>query len=165
MFFTLCTFIPLMTLIETNELTTLQKEALWSIWNHEYPAQLNYRSLSDFDNYLNNLTEKKHYLLVTDDDLIKGWAFTFTRDSEKWFAVILDLSFQQQGHGTRLLNKIKEEETVLNGWVIDHNKDLKSNGFVYQSPLEFYVKNNFTVSGTRLETATISAVKIVWSKK
>ena len=153
-----------MTIIETQELTVQQKEALRGIWNHEYPERLNYRSSADLDNYLTKLTEMKHYLLVKEDHDIKGWAFTFIRDSEKWFAVLLDSSVQRLGYGTRLLNKIKEKETVLNGWVMDHNNTVKSNGAVYQSPLDFYLKNNFTVSGTRLETATISAVKIFWNK-
>ncbi|MDQ1089121.1 hypothetical protein [Siphonobacter sp. SORGH_AS_1065] len=62
-----------------------------------------------------------------------------------------------------MLNKLKENEDALNGWVIDQNSDRKLNGSLYQSPLELYQKNNFQViPEIRLET--ISAVKIRWKK-
>ena len=64
-----------------------------------------------------------------------------------------------------MLDKLKENENTLNGWVIDHNSDKKLNGNFYQSPLEFYIKNGFeTLSETRLELEIMSAVKIKWTK-
>lgn len=47
--------------------------------------------------------------------------------------------------------------------VIDHDKDIKANGKQYMSPLNFYLKQGFTIiEDERLELATLSAVKIVW---
>ena len=64
-----------------------------------------------------------------------------------------------------MLNTLKNDENTLNGWVIDHNSDKKLNGNIYQSPLEFYIKNGFeTLSETRLELEIMSAVKIKWTK-
>ena len=154
-----------MKITETTELTHAQKEAIYLLWNREYPEKIQYPQFTNFEKYLHNLTGKKHYLLINDEQDIKGWAFTFTRDTEKWFAILLDQSIQRQGYGTKLLNRVKEKETILNGWVMDHDHAIKPNGEIYRSPLGFYAKNNFVVTGTRLETEKISAVKIVWMKE
>ena len=153
-----------MTIIETTELTQLQKEAILRLWNKEYPEKLKYNTLSDFEEYLENLSGKNHYLLVNNEGQVKGWAFTFTRDEEKWFAIILDSSIQAQGYGTKMLQALKEKETLLNGWVMDHNDAIKADGTTYRSPLVFYIKNDFAISNTRLETEKISAVKITWTR-
>ncbi|MCK9481612.1 MAG: hypothetical protein M0R38_07625 [Bacteroidia bacterium] len=64
-----------------------------------------------------------------------------------------------------MLNELKSDENVLNGWVIDHNSDIKINGNFYQSPLNFYLKNEFEIlNETRLELEIMSAVKIKWKK-
>jgi len=150
-------------ILETSALTQSQTMAALSLWNQEYPESLHYE-LTDFEKYLNALTDTKHYLLLIDQD-IKGWAFTFTRDGQKWFAIILGHSIQMQGYGTQLLYKLKEKEPVLNGWVIDHDNAIKSNKEKYKSPLNFYIKNKFEATTLRLETEKLSAVKISWSKK
>lgn len=63
-----------------------------------------------------------------------------------------------------MLNKLKDDEDTLNGWVIDHDLDKKSNGYYYKSPIGFYQKNGFKViSETRLELEIMSAVKIIWN--
>ncbi len=50
-------------------------------------------------------------------------------------------------------------------WAIDHNNDIKANGRIYLSPLNFYKKNNFIIhANTRLELEKISAAKIEWLK-
>src|ERR1700744_2921967 len=114
-------------ILETSTLTQAQKESVLSLWNQEYPESLHYE-LADFEKYLSALTNGQHYLLSEDDDVVKGWAFTFTRDEQKWFAIILDHSIQVQGYGTQLLNRLKETEPILHGWVIDHNRAIKPNG-------------------------------------
>ena len=152
-----------MTLIETKDLTSEHKLAIQNLWNQEYPAKLAYTNFSDFDNYLSNLTGKTHFLLINDSNEILGWGFKFERDSEKWFAIIVDRQIKGNGWGTQILNAIKNNETELNGWVIDHNNDLKLNGENYHSPLKFYLKNGFACNAdTRLETEKLSAIKIEW---
>lgn len=152
-----------MNILETLALTPSQLIAVLALWNQEYPENLNY-SMADFEKYLHALTNIKHYLLSAYDGIVAGWAFTFNRDEQKWFAIILDQSKQMQGYGTHILNKLKETEPELNGWVIDHNNYLKANGEPYKSPLGFYIKNKFEVTSTRLETEKLSAVKIIWRK-
>jgi GNAT superfamily N-acetyltransferase len=155
-----------MQIIETTSLAAEQKEFICRLWNQEYPANLSFNTMADFDNYLNNLTATTHYLLQNDFGQIDGWAFTFTRESEKWFAILLDRKIQGQGKGSLLLDKLKEKEQKLHGWVVDHDNYVKSDGQPYLSPLPFYLKNGFTVcSNTRFETEQLSAVKITWKAK
>ncbi len=151
--------------IQTPYLSDKQKVDVYSLWNNEYPSNLAYPELSDFDAYLNNLKEQDHILLVDHLDVVKGWYFSFVREDERWFAIIIDGALQGAGYGSQLLNMAKRIEPILNGWVIDHNRDLKRNGQNYSSPLPFYIKNDFDVlSAVRIELEVISAVKIKWSK-
>jgi len=154
-----------MQLIEVQSLTVEEKEIIYRLWNKEYPENVSFNALGDFDDYLNNLTDTTHYLLKNDSGEIEGWAFLFTRDNEKWFAIILDEKIKGQGKGTLLLNKLKEKEQRLCGWVVDHNTYVKQNGEVYTSPLLFYRKNGFTICSTRQETEKLSVVKIIWEGK
>ena len=155
-----------MQIIETTSLTPEQKEIICRLWNSEYPASLRFNTVADFEDYLNNLAIITHYLLQNDPGKIEGWAFLFTRDNEKWFVLILDRKVQGQGKGTLLLNKLKEKEQRLNGWVVDHDDYIKLDGQPYLSPLPFYLKNGFTLcSNTRLETEKLSAIKIAWENK
>lgn len=141
-----------------------QKYQLFELWNKEYPTKLAFQCIKDLDNYLNRLTNVTHYVILEKVKII-GWAFTFNRENERWFAIIIDNNYQKQGLGNQLLSILKEKETKLSGWVIDHNLDNKVNGETYKSPLEFYVKNNFEIlSKEQLELDTISAVKIQWKK-
>lgn len=153
-------------IIQTNELNEQARQQVFDLWNHEYPVNLSYNSLTEFENYLQNLTKLKHYLLTSATDLVLGWALTFDRDSEKWFAIILSEKIKGKGFGRKILNELKQVESILNGWVIDHNNDKKKNGLTYVSPLKFYEKCGFeTQTDVRLELDKISAVKIKWTKE
>jgi GNAT superfamily N-acetyltransferase len=154
-----------MNFIPFKILTTPQKKAIYELWNNEYPASLHHEILSDFDNYLNKLTDQSHILMVDGNGIIRGWFVDFIRENKKWFAMILDASVQGKGFGTALLNQAKQKEQELNGWVIDHNNAKKLTGEFYQSPVDFYKKNGFYIlTDTRLENKIISAVKIRWRK-
>ncbi|MCD6062640.1 MAG: family N-acetyltransferase [Flavipsychrobacter sp.] len=151
--------------IETNILLPEHKEALRNIWNTEYPAKLAMFTPQDMENYLASLSDPKHYLLLNDIDMLSGWAATFTRENDNWFAIIMHAAYQKQGLGGWLLEMLKVNNNTLNGWVADHNNDRKQNGKTYTSPLPFYLKNGFIVqSDTRLEMEKLSAVKIQWTR-
>lgn len=153
-------------IIQTNALNEQAKQQVLDLWNNEFPVNISYNSLEEFDNYLQKLSKLKHYLLISANDMILGWALTFERDNEKWFAIILSEKIQRKGFGCKILNELKQSEPILNAWVIDHQNDKKKNGLTYISPLKFYEKCGFEIlSDVRLELDKISAVKIKWSKE
>lgn len=114
-----------MKIIKQTQLNAKQKEQVVALWNNEYPEKLRYKSIGDFENYLNNLNTPIHYLLIDPKENPKGWAAIFSRENEKWFALILSEELHGKGIGTQMLNKLKEDEHMLNGWVIDHDSDKK----------------------------------------
>ena len=155
-----------MELIHTQTLTKPQKTAALKLWNGEYPEQLKCETPAAFDQYLSTLTNVHHCLLTIKSGTIAGWAFKFIRNDEWWFVIILDGSVHLKGFGSLLLTQLKEKETVLNGWVVDHNEYLKSNGQSYRSPVDFYLKNGFKIiTDIRLELPHLSGVKITWKKE
>ena len=153
-------------IIQTSELNEQAKQQVLDLWNNEYPVNLSYKNLTEFDNYLQNLTKLNHFLLTIDTDVILGWDLTFDRDCEKWFAIILSEKIKGKGYGRKMVDELKQVEPILNGWVIDHNNDKKINGLTYFSPLKFYEKCGFEIqTDNRLELDKISAVKIKWVKE
>mgnify|MGYP003611570880 CR=1 FL=1 len=154
-----------MRIIETQVLSLEQKDSLMQLWNNEYPAKLNLKNIEDFELYLNGLSKTKHYLLLDDSDEIQGWTFTFLREDENWFAIILNSEIHGKGIGSLLMNEIKKNNTSLNGWVIDQENEIKHNATFYKSPLQFYIKNDFIIcSEIRIENEKLSAVKINWKR-
>ena len=154
-----------MHIINTRMLNEDQQTAAFKLWNQEYPEQLIMKIRADFEQYLSTLTAASHFLLVGNAEEILGWAFKFTRESALWFAIILDSSKHKKGLGSMLLDHVKDQETELNGWVVDHNDYLRYNGECYLSPVNFYRKNGFTViEDIRLKSPHLSAVKISWKE-
>lgn len=150
-----------MNIIQTSELSHVQKLRVYDLWNAEYPSQLSYSNLSELDNYLNGLEDIRHYLLTEGHQFILGWAVAFKRDNERWFAIILDNQTQGKGYGRLMLNRLSKDYETLNGWVVDHTSYVKKDGSPYLPPLEFYLKNGFRViPELRMENEQTSAVKI-----
>lgn len=149
---------------ETASLTEGIRGQLLDLWNEEYPAQLHLQDGKALQDYLWPLNRLKHLLLQDKQGCIKGWAWSFDRDGERWFAIIVSTEQQGKGLGRQLIERLKNAEQTLNGWVTDHNKDIKQNGTPYSSPLDFYIKCGFEVlADQRLETEKMSAVKIRWT--
>jgi len=152
------------TIVSKSNLSDLEKELVFQLWNEEYPAKICFQSISEFEAYLDNLSEVTHYLLHDELEAIQGWAITFIRENEKWFAIIINSKIQNKGFGTELLSYLKSIEPQLSGWVVDHNNDSKLDGTTYASPLRFYSKNGFSVCHKiKINTEKIVAVKIVWN--
>jgi GNAT superfamily N-acetyltransferase len=135
------------------------------LWNCEYPSAIIYHSVGQLDDYLDKLSDTHHYFLIQ-DEYLTGWAITFTRDDEKWFAIIVDKSVQGKGAGSFILNRLKKDHTRLNGWVINEDGYFKQDGTAYKAPLHFYLKNGFTlVEKERLDIQQMKAVKIYWQEE
>ena len=152
-------------IVEAKFLGLKSKKEIIELWNNEYPIQLNYKKLEDFEIYLENLNNCTHYLIHNSNNIIKSWAFKFERENKKWFAIIIAKEFQGTGLGKSLLEKIKTNETELLGWVIDHSNDVKKNGEKYISPVDFYTKCDFSITNERLQSNLISAIQIKWRKQ
>lgn len=154
-----------MKIIKASSLSPEQKDMICQLWNMEYPQKLAI-TITAFDEFLEASASQTHFLIMEDETTITGWAYTFDREDDRWFSIIISEAHQGKGLGHVLLNLIKEKETRLNGWVIDHPHDRKQNGQPYRSPLSFYIKNGFTtLPHARLENEKISAVKIEWKKQ
>jgi GNAT superfamily N-acetyltransferase len=149
----------------TRNLTAEQKEIITRLWNAEYPNQLEYDGVADFEEFLGKIAEHRHFLLFDENENIGGWLVSFTRENERWFSIIVDGSRQKKGFGTAILNEVKKLESDLNGWVVAHDEYFKTSGEKYLSPIGFYKKNGFRVlSDVRLEKEDFFAVKIKWTK-
>ncbi|HSF89677.1 MAG TPA: GNAT family N-acetyltransferase [Saprospiraceae bacterium] len=154
-----------MKITKATKLSAELKDMICQLWNMEYPQKLAITPTA-FDEFLEASASQTHFLIMENEKDLAGWAYTFDRDGDRWFSIIISHAHQGKGLGHVLLNLIKEKETQLNGWVIDHPHDRKQNGQPYLSPLSFYVKNGFTaLPDTRLENEKISAVKIEWKKQ
>lgn len=146
-----------------NSLTDFQKNEIVKLWNKEYPSNLIYKSIDEFDEYLSKLIDPEYFIVSSDNDIL-GWAVVFFREQEIWFAIILDSKVQSKGLGTKLLKELKVKYNTLNGWVVDHDNFSKIDGSNYKSPMQFYLKNNFFIcENVRIENEKISAVKIRWN--
>lgn len=150
--------------IDTKSLEEIQKLQLMHLWNNEYPASLAHKTIEDFESYLSSLSYCKHYSLA-ENNSIYAWGFEFDRNEERWFALIIHSAYQGKGIGSQLLNRMKQENKTLNGWVIDHENAKMSDGSFYRSPMNFYLKNGFQIiSHQRIDNEVISAVKIQWNR-
>lgn len=152
-----------MRILSSETLSDTQKVQVVRIWNNEYPVVLAYESLLQFEKYLEKLSDFKHYYTLNDQGYLVSWLSIFNRHGKRWFAMIIDSEYQNQGLGKQLLNQAKQDEPQLYGWVVDHNNYLKKDGQKYSSPLDFYLKNGFSCQvDQRLETSKLSAVRIYW---
>lgn len=153
-----------MDFLEKKYLNHDDKKRIMQLWNKEYPANLNYSSLSEFEEYLEVLEDPFH-LVAKLNDQIEGWYFDFLREDERWFGLILSSDFHGKGLGTKILNKVRKKRIQLSGWIIRHDNYLKINGLKYKSPEVFYLKNGFNIlDAVQLKTDQIHAVKIEWKK-
>lgn len=150
----------------TKNLSNEQKETITQLWNAEYPEQLNFSGVTGFEEFLQSVSNPLHFLLLSENEELKGWLMTFTRENERWFSIIVDGKEKQKGYGTQLLDELKRNENEICGWAIEHNNYLKKNGESYRSPIGFYQKKGFEILiDVRLEKEDFSAVKIKWMRK
>lgn len=154
-----------MKILQKNNLSEVEKNTIFQLWNAEYPAKLSYANIGEFEEYLSKLNNINHYFVYDENDAVMAWANAFERENEKWFAIIIHSSYQNKRIGSQLLNHLKTIENKLSGWVINHDTDLKNDGNFYSSPLRFYLKNGFSVcEDITIQSEKICAMKIVWEK-
>jgi GNAT superfamily N-acetyltransferase len=142
-------------------LTPLQSSQINQLWNDEYPIKLKDR----FPILLDGVENFNHYIIGDAKQNVIAWAVDFEKENEIRFSIIVHSHHNGKGLGSILVEKIKSENELFYGWVIDHNDDLKTNGEYYQTPMPFYLKHGFEIlHDARIESEMIRAVKIKWSK-
>jgi len=146
-------------------LNRTDKQRVIELWNKEYPQHLSFHNEQEFERYLESIEVKSHFIFKDPKQQIVGWSMVFNRDQKTWFAMIVEEPYQYQGIGKALMAAMKNSSHQLNGWVIDHNNDLKENGTNYFTKKDYFVKHDFRIlADSRLETPSVSAVQIQWQK-
>lgn len=150
-----------MNILKSKSLTAFQKEQICNLWNNEYPVKLNDR----FPILLDGVEKFNHYIIENENNQIIAWAVDFEKDGETRFSIIVDSLYQGKGLGSLLVEKLKQENKLFFGWVIDHHNDLKSDGTHYESPIKFYLNHGFEMlNSMRIDNEMLSAIKIKWQR-
>jgi hypothetical protein len=146
-----------MNIQRTEFLSAKQFSEINALWNKEYPLQLKDR----FALLLEGNTKTIHFYLLDELEQIIAWSVLFEKEQDLRFSILVSRKHQKQGLGSILLIEMKKEDLAFSGWVIDHDLDLLSDGSNYPSPLNFYLKNGFTVDEShRLNNEMIKAVLV-----
>ncbi|MEZ4800048.1 MAG: GNAT family N-acetyltransferase [Flavobacteriales bacterium] len=149
-----------MEIVKTMQLSPAQFSQLSEMWNEEYPLNLKDR----FALLIDEGSNIRHYIINDEYENIRAWAMLFDKDDETRFSIIVKKENQGEGLGKSLIRALQNDCNSFNGWVIDHNNDLKSDGTHYLTPLDFYRKIGFKVShDVRIDTDIIQCVKVHWS--
>lgn len=155
-----------MKLVHESALSVGQKAEILKLWNREYPENIIHKDITQLEDYFSGLNNIIHTLAVDSKNNILGWIIDFDRENEHWLAMLVDSGHQRKGIGSLLLDSTKQRNEELNAWVIDHDNYIKEDGSKYNSPLEFYTKNQFILlPGIRLEMDFLTAAKIRWRKR
>lgn len=147
---------------EQTTLTDDLKLEIIKIWNAEFSKQLAYDSIEGYDKWLNSIEDPTHVLVYSNTGELIAWCTDFNRNKERWFSILIIRSHHGKGLGRMMLDKMKARNTHLCGWAVDHNRDTRSDGSAYPSPIAFYEKNGFEILDIRDEKKDLSVVKIKW---
>lgn len=140
-------------------------EWLTDLWNKEFPVHVRMSSINQMNDFLDKWEDKTQYVIRDDKGKMIAWSMFFIRDQEPWFTIIVDEKHQRKGLGELLLRRMQNDHMRLLGWVVDHSRDKKNNGKIYQSPISFYLKHGFKIHPkVRMETETTSTVLIEWER-
>lgn len=119
--------------VKTTILTSIQAKQIDSLWNEEFPSQLQGR----FSSLLEGVVHFAHYLFQDELENVVAWAVYFEKDQEIRFSILVSKNQQRKGFGKLLLNQLKEDLEEFYGWVVDHNNDLKEKWRNLFSPIDF----------------------------
>jgi GNAT superfamily N-acetyltransferase len=138
--------------------------ALFALWNAEYPTVVHYSDVASFEQYLTSLENLKHRFYVVDNQII-GWCLSFVRNGNPWFGMIIDRNWQGRGLGSKFIQRSQAEQDEMHGWAVPTDHYLRSDGEQYKSPLDFYRKNGFTIHvEDKLKQGEFERVKIIWKR-
>lgn len=147
-------------------LTDAEKFRIAALWTAEYPADIAFFSVADFEEFLESIGNRRHFIATAQGGEIAGWLISFDRDGERWFSIIVDETFKGRGIGRGLLDLAFDHDRELNGWVVPTDEYFTHFGKPYKSPLGFYLKYGFDViAGEKFAKTLIDTVKIRLKKQ
>lgn len=150
--------------IKQDDISTSLMSEVREIWNLVYPVSIAHATISETQYFIESKLERNHYLVLQGQKLI-GWSFTFLRDNQTWFSLLVHPDYQRKGIGGQLINAMKQNNFELCGWVVDKSHDKLENGKPYAIPLDFYFKHDFNLrENSRFDTEKLNSVKIEWIK-
>ncbi len=133
----------------------------------EYPKFTREIKFLKFKNFLNQNEERKIIIATSDEKLI-GWLMVSFADKLGiyHFNMLVHRDFQRTGIGSKLLLNAKEHFNELYGVVVPVNRYKRRDGTQYRSPLEFYLRNGFQLTGKKfIGYKDVTMVEIKWSNK
>lgn len=148
----------------TDSLNDQDKDAIYNLWNELYPKPVIFGSIKDFDSFLSQGKKRYHIILRDSQNKLIGWLSVFDRVDIKNFVMLVSEQHQGIGIGRSLVNEMKKREVLVQGYVVKSNDYTKGNGELYLSPIEFYTKSGFILTGEKLKKEDFETYKIIWSK-
>ena len=140
------------------------REELRAIWNLVYPQGIAQRTIEDTNTFLDSKDNRSHYLVLENGKLI-GWSFTFARDGQNWFSILVHPNYQQKGIGKALVKCMQANNDELCGWMVDKKGYKTLAGKRYYIPLDFYkALDFFVIENCRFDSDLLCSVKIEWKK-
>ena len=135
-----------MKIVQKSILSETEKKKIWQLRNNEYPLQLGSKTFQDFEMYLDNLKNLKHFFLLDQENEINAWAYTFLCNEKTWIQIIRNSQIIKRGYLNYFLSEITKYFQSLNTRVFVNDKNLKTlKGDPYKSQLIFYLKNGFII--------------------
>lgn len=133
----------------------------------EYPKFTREIKFETFMNFLKK-TEDIKVVTATSDDKLIGWLMVSFADRLGifHFNMIVRRDFQRTGIGRKLLVRAKLHFSELYGVVVPISRYKRRDGTQYPTPIEFYKKNGFSLTGKKfVEYRDVHMVEIKWSNK
>ncbi len=154
--------IPLM--VESEHLDLQTRVDVFDLWNMAYPKNIALRLPTDFDNYLNKLSDLRHAFIRGTNNQLIAWYADFIRNNSRWFALIIHPDHHGHGFGKHFMNHAFKQNTELNGWVVTGDQYIRRDGKPYVSPLGFYEKLGFANTKETFISDTLETVHVKWIK-
>lgn len=107
-------------------------------------------------------------ILATSGEKLLGWLMiSFAENRGLYhFNMLVHREFQRAGIGKQMLTKAKENYDELYGVVVPVNRYKRRDGTQYKTPIDFYKKNGFSLTGKKfVEYRDVQLVEIKWSTK
>lgn len=149
----------------TKHISIEEQSQIVNIWNAVYPASVSFESMNVFKEFIDNITEKNHFIWRDGGQSVGGWLMTFTRDNVRNFVLLVAENNQGRGVGKMLIEEMKKVENEVTGLVVESDNYVRKNGSIYRSPIDFYKKLGFIVTDERVFKHGINTVKVAYSRK